>query len=221
MDWTRYAIYWLPGGDLGRAGAEWLGWDARAGAPCGAGREDAATPRRYGFHATLKPPFRLAPGRAAEGVLSAARDLAARTAPVGIGRLSVARLGNFLALVPETNPTGLAAALVEGLDDFRAPPAEAELARRRASGLDEAEERLLARWGYPYVMERFRMHLTLTGPTPGSGAAEDAQARFDPLAGPHRIEAVSLMGEDGEGRFHLIEDLPLGRDSAREAARTA
>ncbi len=226
MDWARYAIYWLPDGALGHAGAAWLGWDARAGT-AGGGRADAQAPRRYGFHATLKPPFRLAEGTDARALREGARALAARIPPADIGALSVARIGRFLALVPERDPAGLAAAMVEGLDRFRAPPSEAELARRRAGGLTPEQGRLLTRWGYPYVMEQFRMHLTLTGPEPAIGARAEAEARFAPHAGPHRIGAVSLVGEDPEGRLHLIEDLPLlghrhtPPDSARAASRTA
>ena len=203
MDWARYAIYWLPGGALGRAGADWLGWDARARR--GEGRE---APARYGFHATIKPPFRPM-GERAE-LVAAARALAARLTPVDLGRLSVKRLDGFLALMPARNPRSLAAAVVEGLDGFRAPLGDADLARRRASGLTPAQDALLERWGYPYVMDEFRMHLTLTGRDPHEDAMERAEAAFAPHAGPHRIEALSLAGEDGEGRFHLIEDLPLG-----------
>src|SRR3546814_6742151 len=46
---------------------------------------------------------------------------------------------------------------------FRAPPSETELARRRAAGLSARQEANLQAWGYPYVMEDFRLHFTLTG----------------------------------------------------------
>ena len=208
MDRTRYAIYWLPDGALGRAGADWLGWDARSGRGDG-----TAAPVRYGFHATVKPPFRLGEGRDEAGLAEAARVLAGRQAPVDLGRLRVARLGRFLALVLERNPGRLAAAMVEGLDAFRGPAPPDETARRRAAraaGLTPAQDALLARWGYPYVMDEFRMHLTLTGRDPAEGVPERAEAAVAPDAGPHRIEALSLVGEGAEGRFHLIEDLPLG-----------
>ncbi len=199
----RYAIYWLPDGALGRAGADWLGWDARTGAGDAAG-----APARYGFHATIVPPFRIV-GEVGD-LARAARALAARQEPVDLGRLTVRDLDGFLALVPSKNPAALAAAMVEGLYGFRAPLTEADLARRRAAGLTPAQDALLERWGYPYVMDEFRMHLTLTGRAPADGARARAEEAFGPLAGPHRIEALSLAGEDAEGRFHLVEDLPLG-----------
>ena len=48
-------------------------------------------------------------------------------------------------------------------DRFRAPADAAELAKRRAAGLTKRQDELLMRWGYPYVMDEFRFHLTLTG----------------------------------------------------------
>ena len=205
MVWARYAIYWLPDGALGRAGADWLGWDARTG------RGDAdGAPARYGFHATIKPPFRLAEGCDAVELAAAARALAAGLAPADLGRLTVARLGGFLALVPEREPAALAAAVVAGLDAFRAPPSAAERARRRAAGLTPSQAAMLDRWGYPHVMDEFRLHLTLTGRDPAGDARARTEAAFEPLAGPHRIEALTLMGEDAQGRFHAVEDLPLG-----------
>lgn len=224
MGWARYGVYWLPGGALGAAGARWLGWDARAGHEAGQSEADAARPRRYGFHATVKAPFHLEGDPAA--FAGAARELAAGLAPAELGRLRPAWLGRFLALVPEREPHALAAAVVEGLDRFRAPPTPGELARRRAADLSPREEEMLARWGYPHVMDLFRMHLTLTGPDPADATVRAAEATFAPLAGPHRIEALSLVGEDAAGRFHLIEDLPLGAHGAEasiaaSASRTA
>ena len=46
---------------------------------------------------------------------------------------------------------------------FARPPGAAELERRRKAGLSAAQEKMLLRWGYPYVLDEFRFHLTLTG----------------------------------------------------------
>jgi hypothetical protein len=123
-------------------------------------------PRRHGLHGMLKPPMRLADGATAEDLLAAVAALARRLTLVDLGRLRVAPLGPFLALVCDSQPAALealAAAMVSDRDAFRAPPAEAEFARRRATGPAARQETLLARWGYPYVMEEFRFHVTLTG----------------------------------------------------------
>lgn len=219
-DYKRYGLYVVPEGALYRAGADWLGWDSAAGTavpqpdlpglpqPVGA---ITATPRKYGFHGTVKPPFRLALGTDAAGLDAAARAFSATRSPVAIPALGVRRLGGFIAVVPAA-PSGalsdLAAATVEALDGFRAPPCEAELARRRRSGLTDRQEALLARWGYPHVMEEFRFHLTLTGRLPADRAetVRDILAtRFAPvLPQPFVIDSLCLMGEDDAGMFHLL-----------------
>jgi YfiH family protein len=56
--------------------------------------------RSYGFHGTLKPPFRLAAGRSLDELTGAVADLAARTPAVSIPHLSLGRLDAFFALVP-------------------------------------------------------------------------------------------------------------------------
>ena len=68
---ARLGLYWAPELDdpLHALGSAWLGRDAETGAtlpqPAVPGldlAEITAEARGYGFHATLKPPFALAPG---------------------------------------------------------------------------------------------------------------------------------------------------------------
>ena len=223
MPFVRYAIYVTPApGPLADFGAGWLGWDPAAGAPRAHPEtglplaEITAVPRRYGLHATMKPPFRLAPGTNAAELETALAGFCAAHAPVRLDGLALARLGRFLALRPEGDTTALdalSAATVRAFDPFRAPLTEAELARRRARPLSPAEEANLRAWGYPYVMDAFRFHMTLTGDLPGATRAA-VEAALGPrlvplLPRPFVIDALSLMGEDAEGRFHLIRRQPL------------
>jgi hypothetical protein len=125
--------------------------------------------RRYGFHATLKPPFRLAEGRTAEELDAAVARFAAGSAAAVVPRLTLARLGGFFALVPGTEAPGLHALadeIVTAFDDFRAPASEAELARRNQATLTPRQGELLDAWGYPYVLDEFQFHLTLTDRIP-------------------------------------------------------
>ncbi|WP_308918327.1 DUF1045 domain-containing protein [Jannaschia sp. LMIT008] len=207
--WRRYAVYWLPDGPLGDAGASWLGWDARMGRAVSAGDPAAAGPARYGFHATIRAPFRLADGVGRADMLAAIRTVAARWSPFDLGRLTVRRVGRHLALIPDRNPSALAAAVVRATDGLRRPPSVGELDRRRAAGLTPEQDALLIRWGYPHVMDRFDLHLTLAGPDPDAGAMDRAKAAFAAASGPHRIRALTLVGEDRDGRFHRIADVPL------------
>jgi putative phosphonate metabolism protein len=174
---ARYAIYWSPNPatPLAAFGRAWLGRDAETGiatATPAAGdlveqgwRAAIADAALYGFHATLKPPFRLAEGCDAAALDAAVHALAATACHPFELRLRLAELDGFLALVPEDGhgeASELAARCVAGLDMFRAPPDGAELERRRAARLTRRQDELLRRWGYPFVMDEFRFHMTLT-----------------------------------------------------------
>jgi hypothetical protein len=166
----RVALYWAPAvhDPLWRAGCTWLGRDAETGAAIpqpGLPRLPTLTAdaRRYGFHATLRPPMRLATGW--DEFRAAARQVANATKPFALPALQVAEIGGFLAL-RESSPCGalrdLADRCVEMTDIHRLPPGAEELAKRRAAGLAPRQEAMLQRWGYPYVMDEWFFHITLT-----------------------------------------------------------
>jgi putative phosphonate metabolism protein len=224
--YRRYAIYVAPEpGPLARIGAEWLGWDAEAGAavvqPEVAGlprplAELTARPQKYGFHGTIKPPFRLAAGTTPAELDAALAALCRGLAPVVLPGLRLERLGGFLALTPAGDAAALgrlAAEVVRGLDGFRAPNPPEEIARRRPERLTPRQRALLERWGYPYVMEEFRFHMTLTGDLPAA-EAEAVAAVLGPLLAPalprpFRIGSLCLFGEAADGRFRLMHRYTL------------
>lgn len=172
----RYAIYFCPDEDtpLGTFGTGWLGRtpDGRELGPPAlehisepVWKAATSAPRRYGFHATLKPPFRLAAGITEQDLNRAVESFCQATQPVPLGRLTVQHLSGFTALRPEQNApvNTFAGKCVQTFDRFRAPSTAEEIARRRPDTLTERQRRLLESWGYPYVMEEFRFHMTLTG----------------------------------------------------------
>jgi hypothetical protein len=219
----RYAVYFAPReGPFAYRTAEWLGWDPSTGKALpqpvlpGIGDPHALTvePRRYGFHGTFRAPFRPDEGTG-EGVIhDRIAELAAGRGPVVCDGLQVETLHGFVALTPlgcEAALLDLAAVVVERTNDLRAPLTAAEIARRRPDCLSVRQRELLDRWGYPFVMEEFRFHLTLTNslqdPEPVRRALE---AFFAPtLPSPFVIEDLCLFGEDQTGRFHLLHRYPL------------
>lgn len=221
MSFTRFAVYYVPPeGALADFGARWLGWDIAEGAavdqPHLPGLHDITmTPRKYGFHGTLKPPFRLAGGTSLQGLQAALTQIALKCAPARCDGLSLTRLGHFLALTPAGDASGIArvaATCVSNLDEFRAPADAAELERRRKAGLSERQDANLRRWGYPYVMEDFRFHLTLTGrlePERLDHWAEAVKMALPVLPEPFAIDSVALVGEREDGRFELIQRYTL------------
>lgn len=220
----RYAIYYAPEpGGFSDAAASWLGWDPVAGAPVAhpdLGIDLASftdEPRKYGFHGTIKPPFRLSSGVDVAAVGAAVAALAQSLPVVEMPGLEVLALDGFLALVPSGDTAALqdlAAQVVASLDPLRAPLTEAEIARRRPERLTPRQRALLDRYGYPYVMEEFRFHLTLSGslsPTDHAALLPLATAHFAPhLPKPFVVSALCLFGEAEDGRFHLLHRYPLG-----------
>lgn len=222
MEFRRYGVYYAPPrGPLANFGAQWLGWDLDAGQPVAQPdwphlplpiEEITQTPRKYGFHATLKPPFRLAEGQTEAALMDAFDLLGTRSFhPIDNLRLSVTPLGRFLALTATGNTAQIGAMAdmcVETLDVFRAPPTDSELNKRRQKGLSLNQERLLLTWGYPHVMEEFRFHMTLTGRLPKPVLPEVKAvlegALQEILAEPFVIDCICLVGQDHDGQFHLI-----------------
>lgn len=172
----RYAIYYAPSvdSDLWLHASLWLGRDAATGPvePMTIGGLDAAfrsaiTPsaNRYGFHATIKAPMALAPDQSADSLDAALSRFAADTAPVSLGRLEVRSLEGFLALTPVVQSpelTAFAADVVATFDPYRAPLSPEDRVRRLKSPLTPRQIELLDLYGYPYVLEQFLLHMTLT-----------------------------------------------------------
>jgi putative phosphonate metabolism protein len=235
---SRFAVYFVPSPDspLGQFGRAWLGRCADSGErvppleASGLDIEEARalteTPRLYGWHATLKPPFVLRDGESEAALFDALDALAARCAAVQAPPLVLQALGQFLALVPERPCAALdalAAECVVALDEFRQPPDAVELDRRRAAGLSPRQETLLVRWGYPYVIDEFRFHMTLTDPLDDVTKARVARL-LDPLVSPFAqaplcIDQLVLCRQDRIGApFRVMKRYGLAGASASSNA---
>jgi putative phosphonate metabolism protein len=225
----RVAVYYTPDLDdpLWTVGNRWLGRDPETGATlarpwAGPGGLDIPNltdePALYGLHATLKPPMRLAPGTRYEDFAAAVADLAEGLATFPLPPLAVENLDGFLALREQAESADLQAladCAVATLDGFREQPEAAELARRRRHGLSEAEEAMLERWGYPYVFQLWRFHITLSRRL---DAAEMAKARpiaeiyfAEALASRRRVSALTVFTQRAAGApFLIAQRFPFG-----------
>lgn len=202
----RYAIYFAADADdtLMRLGNAWLGRDPLGGEgaskPGPAGMSAArfhdltASPRRYGFHGTLKAPFHLKSGLDEAGLVTACREFASEIAPFRIAGLNVNRLGKFLALTPDRSEPDLAAfaaLCVRQFEPYRAPLSEADLERRRESSLTPKQDTYLTGWGYPYIFDEFRFHMTLSNKLDNedeaNALAEAAKSHFTEVTGRERL----------------------------------
>lgn len=208
---SRYGLYFAPaaGGGLWNAGCIWLGRDPESGVllqqpgiegvPPARLAQLTASARRYGFHATVKAPFRLAGGFTERDLLATVAAWCGEQVPVVLPALQVRRLDRFLALVPHemtARVTALTMDCVAYVDGLRAPATATELARRRAGGLSARQEVLLLRWGYPHTEEAYRLHLTLSDAL--DGVDEDTIHRLHEAASVHfkrHVAAAQTIAE--------------------------
>ena len=221
MNFSRYAIYYIPDLPLFQIGSDWLGWNSITGQETTLSadhRRITDRPRKYGFHATVKPPFSLGSNSTQGELQDAFQTFCATVSPATGGTLKISRLGRFLAMtqdVQSNEVTELAASTVSHFDKFRAPLSDNDIQKRRQRRLTPQQDALMLRWGYPYVMQEFKFHMTLTGPLQNDeidAIEHDANTRFWEFLGqPLKIASLALLGEDSDsGRFHVVDKLSLG-----------
>src|SRR5215475_12335016 len=225
----RYAIYFASpqGSDLDRFGAQHLGCDAWTGEDLPFPedvvravpdwRELTEDPRKYGFHGTFKAPMALADGETEAGLLAACADFARASHFSPVIKPVVQLISGFIAVVPgEPSPAlqELAAACVRAFDSFRAPLTPEDRARRNPSKLNARQIEYLDSWGYPYVMEEFRFHMTLTGrlvPARREAVLAFLQKHFSGIGlAELAIDSIALFRQTvASSRFRVIEHWPL------------
>ncbi|WIG51387.1 MAG: uncharacterized protein OJF48_002304 [Afipia sp.] len=228
--YPRYAIYFVPSaqGALYRFGADLLGYDAYTGKPLPFAdgieaevegwKQLTADPRKYGFHATLKAPINLRSGKTEDELARALEEFSRK--PRVIPRITpvVRSIGSFVAIVPRDpcpDLQKLAADCVTAFDDFRAPLTPEDRERRNISALTGGQVLHLDRWGYPYVFEDFRFHMTLTGSLPSEQRAKilaALQKRFVALDFQSvSVDRLALLRQsDATSNFTVLSDWPLG-----------
>jgi hypothetical protein len=225
---VRYAIYFVPSrdGPIYRIGSSVLGWDCHDGktvtrptvpkiadAEWHASTEAAS---RYGLHATLKAPFRLADGSSEPSLIEAFKAFCAGRRAVGAVSLALDCLDGFLALTPRDPSPALDAFAfdcVQYFDRFRAPPDEEERQRRLAAPLSARQIANLENWGYPLVGDDFRFHITLTDRLDATTRERFAAALCGLIPAVDRVvivDRVAVLKQPPGGRFHVIAEAALG-----------
>jgi putative phosphonate metabolism protein len=227
--YPRYAIYYapVPGSALDRFGADVLGYDAYSGedlpfpgdvsSAWPDWRDLTQDPRKYGFHATLKAPMALASDRTEAELAAACESFAATARPIPSIEPVVDSISGFIAVMPAKPSADLlqfAADATREFDSFRAPLTPRDRERRNAARLTPRQCEYLDRWGYPYVMEDFRFHMTLTGRLD--------RERRDPVMAMLRdrfsaiglktlaIDRIALFRQDAaDSRFRIIRHCAL------------
>jgi putative phosphonate metabolism protein len=228
-DFPRYAIYYAParGSELDRFGASLLGYDPWNGGDVAFPAEiSAANPdwheltsdaRKYGFHATLKAPFGLREGRSEHELISACATFAAAPRSIPVIKPVVNVISGFIAVVPDQLSPSLqefAADCVRAFEPFRAALTPEDRARRKPEKLTERQVVYLDQWGYPYVMDEFRFHMTLTERLDSERSARVLTLLRERFATVGLkvlpIDRIALFRQNSAGsRFHIVESWPL------------
>jgi putative phosphonate metabolism protein len=228
-NFLRYAIYYAaaPGSELDRFGANLLGYDAWSGEdlpfPEGVAermpdwRDLTQDPRKYGFHATLKAPLALTENKTEAELVAACAAFADTPRTIPVIKPVVNSISGFIAVIPAQRSAELerlAGDCVSAFDVFRAPLTPEDRARRNPSRLTLRQCDYLDRWGYPYVMEEFRFHMTLTGRLDDTRRAAVVAMLRDRFAtiGIERlaVDAIALFRQDNtNSRFRILDHWKL------------
>jgi hypothetical protein len=236
----RYAVYAVPdiSSKLWAFGSRILGYDASQNAipsivsslKKSDDRWDRWTigPRKYGFHATLKAPFYLRVAtdiqKAEVALMDALADFALSTEPITIGPLEIQILKTFVALVPTHAPRELAkfaADCVEAFEAFRAPLSDKDIARRDPEKLSTRQREYLMKWGYPYVFDEFRYHMTLTGSLNADDlkvAGKVLHEEYGKIANPFILRHIALFKQPSPEEYFSISGVWRLGESGRIAS---
>lgn len=188
---ARYAIYFSPddSSELGAFGwtvlrrrslnaDDWLNPHLPVEFPASSvWAERIKKPAQYGFHATIKAPFELAEGQSSDKLITDLAEFCNSQTAIRLEGLAPVRTCRYDSLAfekqPETLPV-LAAECVTQFEQYRAPLSKTDFERRDPASLSESELANLNRYGYPYVLDDFNFHMTLSGQN-----SHDDQDYFD------------------------------------------
>lgn len=226
----RVAVYFTPDDQhgLSAAAAKWLGWDPHSASlierDVADDRAAVSKPAHYGFHATIKAPFHLAPMQTLDALQSALTDYCGDAGPFELPALEVRKIKDFFALVPQgdlKHLTLLANETVRFFEHFRADITPQDIAKRQPQFLTERQNHYLKEFGYPYIFEFYRFHMTLSGSVAlehQNIVEESIYKHFDKFIGrPLAFDALSLFVEPSPQQpFYCHSRHMLGKKTKSE-----
>lgn len=214
MKFKRYAIYYIPEMDAEfyKSGTKWLGWDVFTGKKI-VNNKDHITKnaRRYGFHGTLYPPFELKSKINFNDFEKSVDQFAKNKKAFDMGKGKITNLDQFIAICFNESEKKLkffAADCIKYFHKYRKYPSQNELEKRRKIGLTKRQEKNLVEWGYPFVMEEFKFHMTLTGHLQDNEKklieSKLKKIFISSFNNPIKFNSICLLGEDADNFFHFI-----------------
>ena len=233
--YSRYAIYYAPPKEssLEEFGRYWFGWD-----PLNAKLinnkhrinylnrfgiknlinidKNVLIPKKYGFHGTLIPPFKLNKNYSTNTLFKKTEEIAKKFKKFKFYKFKLKKINNFYAFVQNkknNNINKLSNRLVRELFKFRSPLTKKEIDRRNPSKLSKLQLSILYKWGYPYLMSEFNFHMTLASEVTGNKLYSELKKieknKEIILNEINNFDKIYIFGENQKGMFENLENFSL------------
>ena len=233
--YSRYAIYYAPPKEssLEEFGRYWFGWD-----PLNAKLinnkhrinylnrfgiknlinidKNVLIPKKYGFHGTLIPPFKLNKNYSTNTLFKKTEEIAKKFKKFKFYKFKLKKINNFYAFVQNkknNNINKLSNRLVRELFKFRSPLTKKEIDRRNPSKLSKLQLNILYKWGYPYLMSEFNFHMTLASEVTGNKLYLELKKiernKEIILNEINNFDKIYIFGENQKGMFENLENFSL------------
>ena len=173
-------------------------------------------PAKYGFHATLKAPFRLKRNVKTKNFYDVISHIAAQHSRFKIKGLKIVYSKKFTFITsrkPNKLLINLENDLVKHLDTFRAELNKTEIKKRIPDSLTFKQNKYLKEWGYPFVFDQFKFHMTLMNQN-NNKLSNKQKLELEKLIykisnNVIEFNEISLLGENKNGYFEEIKRFKL------------
>lgn len=173
-------------------------------------------PAKYGFHATLKAPFRLKRNVKTKNFYDVISHIAAQHSRFKIKGLKIVYSKKFTFITsrkPNKLLINLENDLVKHLDTFRAELNKTEIKKRIPDSLTFKQNKYLKEWGYPFVFDQFKFHMTLMNQN-NNKLSNKQKLELEKLIykisnNVIEFNEISLLGENKNGHFEEIKRFKL------------
>jgi hypothetical protein len=233
--YSRYAIYYAPPKEssLEEFGRYWFGWDPLNAKLINNKRrinylnrfgiknlinidKNVLIAKKYGFHGTLIPPFKLNKNYSTNTLFKKTEEIAKKLKKFKFYKFKLKKINNFYAFVQNkknNNINKLSNRLVRELFKFRSPLTKKEIDRRNPSKLSKLQLNILYKWGYPYLMSEFNFHMTLASEVTGNKLYLELKKiernKEIILNEINNFDKIYIFGENQKGMFENLENFSL------------
>ena len=233
--YSRYAIYYAPPKEssLEEFGRYWFGWDPLNAKLINNKQrinylnrfgiknlknidKNVLIAKKYGFHGTLIPPFKLNKNYSTNKLFKKTDEIAKKFKKFKFYKFKLKKINNFYAFVQNkknSNINKISNRLVKELFKFRSPLTKKEIDKRNPSKLSKLQLNILHKWGYPYLMSEFKFHMTIASEVTGNKLYFELKKieknKKIILNEINNFDKIYIFGENQKGMFENLENFSL------------